>query len=256
MKKQIIARKTVHPLFDELLPHSAGTRWEEFFQSCAKGNLPKNVNLNGRVITYTRSNNTEHYELSQDPKQAFEELKQFFITHSSFGQHLNNENKVCNKQKVEQTKHTSWKNIKGKHIRAALLSHFVDAVEKHYMLDVFQRNQFLYIIHLADIYEILDSSIVMDRGFIIEIACIEYDGTTFYIKESAKPKTRTILYIPGPGNPIYNKYTEKQIDPDELYAKHSILLRKKNKGSMVTKASLFVKSDITTKSETGQDILS
>lgn len=243
MKKQIITKKTVYPLFEELSTQAIGTKWEDLFKNCAKGNLPKGVNLNGRVISYSRLNEIEHYELSQNSKEAFAELCQFFTSHSAVGQYIKNtENKNPTKKIVKTVKnekigHSVWKSIKSKHIKTALLSRFVESIEKEYELDTFQRNQFLYILYIAEISGILDTSIEMENGLIRLIRCIEYDGTTFYYKKDKMKSKKTILYVSGPGNPIYNRYTDKQIDPDDLYAKHTIALNRKSRGLVVKKAS-------------------
>ncbi len=197
-------------------------------------------------------NNVAHYRLSNQPEKAYLELCAFFSQYL----HINpaKEGGMCSRTssggvrrcvekkdivtRPTRKEVTGWKGIKSKHRRAALLSRFIEQVEKTHDLTKEQVDELTYALHKADIADNIDSSIRMEDGLISSIECLDYDGDHFYLVQV--PKERRHIRIPPPSNPIYKRYPAKQVDPDALFAAHFTQLKKHNASSTVQRASAFI----------------
>jgi len=246
MKRQNTSKKVLYPLLEMVAGVATDTAWAEYLRKCARGGLDKTLSLNGSIISYSYMNNVAHFKLSGELEKAYQELCAFFSRYLRINP---SKDGLCSKRYVEtkpkkgpvrvaRKEVSGWKGIKSKHRRAALLSRFVEQVEKTYDLNRDQIDQLTYVLHMADITNSIDNAIKMEGGLISSIECLDYDGDEFHLTPT--PREKRYIRIPPPSNPIYKNYPGKQIDPDTLFANHYSHLKKHNASSTVQRASSFI----------------
>ena len=244
-------RKVVYPFLEQIALIAPDSWWQKTFRDYSKGALPKGVSLNGYIVGYAHMGDVVHYEISNNPAQAYKELCSFFVLHPKIAPTTiplkNRDSTEASKSSVKAKSVSRrvfdrWNAIKGKNRRSALISKFVEMVEREYSLTSTQTCELRDILYFAQLEDILDDSIEMEDGLITSVSCVKFDGKTFQLSMTHEPSTR-LIRIPPPPNTIYAKYPTKQLDPDLVIENHMKALRKQRANTTIVSASAMLPNE-------------
>jgi hypothetical protein len=250
--------KTLYPLLERIAGAATDEWWREYLLGCAKSGLPKGVSLSGAVLSYAGPSGNKHYELSQDPRSAYDELCAFFALHSRVTPTLTTQqltesaSEAPKKERAEARARSStskrkkkapggWSTIKNKNRRLALLGRFVEVVSAEHGLGEEQCRELRHALFTADLEDMLDECVSMANGFIASVSCVVYDGETFSYRRP-RPRVRRVIRVAPPPSGAFAGYPSKQLDPCALVDAHLKALRKQRQSTIVRKASEIVEA--------------
>lgn len=132
--------KLKYPHFTDLLDYTVDPYWEQVFENCSRGKFPKNSGYSSSTDSIwckdSRQKETFWIKLTGQPQTDQLSLKSFFKKHLNLKSKLDkshNRNQFnLLKQELEQSYTGTWKEIKKKSVKDALIRAFIlDLKKKH-----------------------------------------------------------------------------------------------------------------------------
>jgi len=177
-------KKLKNPYFYEFINFIVDPYWEQIFENCSHGKFPKNSGFanttNSVWCKDSKQKETFWYKLIGDPQTDFLNLKNFFKTNLNLKSKLD---KIHNrdqfnllKEELEKSYKLSWKEIKKKSIKDALIRNYILSLKENYNLDFDKTIILSRVIRLGLLFNWISSDHIdyKDKK-IIDIKNLEYD---------------------------------------------------------------------------------
>lgn len=184
----------VNSIFKECAELTQDTTWKTIFNSASYGKLPKGFTFKDGFLTHKIRNKLSRVEISSNAAQAFEECTSFFKTKAGI---MSEEDQKKAREEFEDfllesgsLYPTRWTEVRKK-VRDVLISTFVGNVAKEVGLRPAEKADMKNKINLGLILGCFgNDQIVLENGYIKEIAGLEFDHTSrnFKIDHTKAPK--------------------------------------------------------------------
>lgn len=209
-KEQLV----VAPLFEEFSKNIEDPFWIDIFKTCSYGKMPSGVSFRNNVLTVKKGTQTYNLEVDNNPSIGAQQCVEFIRDHGDLKSEKDlkdiNEKIDRTNNNVQRVNQMTWKQIRNKKLKKALIIDYVYRIKNERNLTIDQLNNLKTQINLGLNLGLFNHEhIVFEKGSIVDIIGLkwDYNNEEFYIDRSA-----TNQYKPPRTKNTFNQ--EIYLDPN------------------------------------------
>lgn len=197
--------KIIYPLIEECAELLDDEFWQTTFRYAASGKLPAGIKIKDNIIIFKKGRNTHQIEI---PENKYEVLQLFMYIFKNicglYSRRDLEERERNNPVNEEDTTETTWKSIKKKRVKKAMIDHYAHNLGSSLNLTKEEIHQLITLINMGFLLNILtDKHVKLEKEKIAKVEGIKFNESERvfeYINERAtstrkSSRANTIVYI-------------------------------------------------------------
>ncbi len=205
--------KMQYEIFCKAADYVTDPYWKELLMKAAYGKFPQKFKYIHPKLIFRYKDKLWDVEITDDAPVVANIFVQFILEHSTLRSELDIEKELKHRDEVLELHYRSWKDIKHKKIKKALLSQYIDTLKRQYNLAKTDMDSLKTLVNVGFLFNYFNNeTVIYTNGKIMKIVGLVYDQDTkkFHI-DSNNMKTLK-MSKPGPSIP-----------DDEYFSKHKTL---------------------------------